>query len=189
MYVYYNNCGKIEVLAEKEITSELPYIKVDFTDFSIHDKYYVLDGLLVQIPTISSRANKYFDYITKTWADFKSLEELKAEKLLQINSWRLAANQGYFIFLGYQIACDQLSRNDINNINGEVALTGELPTYFPKVWKAINNKYVDIPDVGTWTLFYKAMVQQGTTNFLHTQELKSQVASVTSQEELDAITW
>lgn len=195
-FIIYNNTGEILRYGEvSEGNEELQILDINTENLllpesfpaDIHN-YYIANNVLTQkLP--NNNKNLSFDYTTNTWVDLRDITSIKNIKLSDINLWRTTANQGYFTFSNKQIACDQLSKDDINGVNGEVSLTGALPDNFPMAWKCIDNTYVPIPDVATWTLFYKAMVQQGTTNFLHAQELKAAVASATSLEELDAISW
>ena len=113
----------------------------------------------------------------------------KTAKALEINLARAAANQSTFTFAGKQIACDQLSRSDIDAINGRVATRGTLPPSFPGAWKAVDNTYVGIPDVATWNAFYDAMVAQGTVNFVKAQTLKAALAAANTPAEIAAVTW
>lgn len=126
---------------------------------------------------------------TKTWTDLRSLAELKAAKLLEINQGRATANMGQFTYLGKQIACDRLSRSDIDAVNGELALTGTFPAGWPGGWKCVDNTYVVIADKATWVAFYQAMTAQGTSNFLYAQSLKQQVVLATTATEIENITW
>lgn len=123
------------------------------------------------------------------WVETASLEEVKATKNEEINAARLKANRTTFPFGGKLVACDELSRSDIDGVNGKVTLTGSLPTNWGGAWKATDNTYIPIPDVTTWTAFYTAMVDQGESNFNHSQTLKSQLASATTVEEVRGITW
>lgn len=127
--------------------------------------------------------------ISFTWVDNRTLEKIKFDKNQEINIARLAANQGTFMFQGKVIACDPLSRSDIDGVNGIVALTGNLPNSFPNAWKAMDNTYVSIPNRETWTSFYGAMVNQGVVNFNHSQSLKAALALATTPEEVNAISW
>ena len=128
-----------------------------------------------------------FDWATKTWCDPRTLDDAKAEKRRAINAARLQATYSSFTFQGHEIACDQLSRSDIDGVNGTVATTGALPVDFPGHWKTKANDYVPIPDVATWNGFYAAMVAQGTANFARSQQLKAQVEAATTVEQVDAI--
>lgn len=119
----------------------------------------------------------------------KSLDELKADKNEQINAARMAANLSTFPFMGKRIQCDELSRGDIDAIQGKVARTGELPGNFPGAWKTLDNDYVAIPDAATWDAFYDAMIDQGTANFQKAQALKAQLAGAQTLEEVAAIAW
>lgn len=118
-----------------------------------------------------------------------SIEALKAAKNTEINAARLAANQGTFAHAGKLIACDPLSRSDIDGINGFVALTGSLPPGWPGGWKAADNSLLPIADVAAWTAFYGSMVAAGNAHFAHSQALKAQLAAATTAAEVAAITW
>lgn len=120
------------------------------------------------------------------YVDTRSVEELKAEKNAAINAARLRANQSHFTFMGEQIATDPLSRSDIDGAHGDW-LTGQAPQDWPGGWKTMGNSYVPIPDQATWFAFYRAMVAQGTTNFLHAQALKAQLAAATTPSEVEAV--
>ena len=65
----------------------------------------------------------------------KTLEDLKADKNSEINTARLTANQTTFSYQGKQVACDPLSRSDIDGINGYVATRGSLPVDWIGGWK------------------------------------------------------
>jgi hypothetical protein len=118
-----------------------------------------------------------------------SLDVVRAKKYQEINRARLAANQSSFIFQEKEIAFDQLSFIDIVSANGEIALTGELPEGWLGGWLAKDGTFVSIPDVATWTLFYKAMVKQGQINFLRSRQLKLAVAAAQTAEDISAIQW
>lgn len=123
------------------------------------------------------------------WVETAALEDLKAAKNAEINAARLKANRTSFQYGGKAIACDELSMIDIQSANGSVAITGALPGGWPGAWKAMDNTYVPIPDVATWTAFYQAMVDTGTANFNHSQDLKAQLAAATTPEQVAAIVW
>lgn len=117
------------------------------------------------------------------------LQDLKNIKNEEINQSRLAANKNTFTFQGKQIACDDLSRSDIEGINGIVCLTGNLPSNFPGAWKTKDNSYVPIPNRSAWMSFYQAMVDQGVANFNKSQLLKTQLANATTVDQINAIKW
>jgi hypothetical protein len=136
-------------------------------------------------PNIPSRWN----IETKEWEDLRSIADLKVIKNSIINESRLKANRDKFSFNNKDFACDELSRSDIDGVNGIVTLTGQLPPGWPGGWKAIDNTYVPIPDVATWVAFYAAMVTKGTQNFAHAQALKIMLSNATTKEEIESITW
>lgn len=117
------------------------------------------------------------------------VEPLKAAKNAEINAARLAANQGTFHHLGKPVACDPLSRSDIDGVNGFVALTGSLPPGWPGAWKAADNSLLPIPDVAAWTAFYGAMVAAGNANFGKAQQLKAALEAASTVAEVAAVVW
>ena len=117
------------------------------------------------------------------------LVAVKAAKNLQINLWRAAANQSHFTYSGKQIACDALSRSDIDAVANSIALTGGFPAGFPGAWKAMDNSYVAIPDVDAFKAMHAAMTMQGTINFGHSQDLKAALAAANTVDQIDAIVW
>ncbi len=120
------------------------------------------------------------------WHDARDINKIRIEKNQEINAARLKVNRGTFTFNNKQIACDELSRSDIDAVNGVVALLGAVPI---SQWKAVDNTYVQIPDKATWINFYLAMVQTGQANFDKAQNLKATLALATTIEEVSQIKW
>lgn len=117
------------------------------------------------------------------------LEERNA-KLSQINQWRLEANYSTFPFRGKEIACDALSRSDIDGVNGYVCLFNIFPhDSWVGSWKATDNTYIPIDTTEDWKELYKAMVDKGMWNFLHAQSLKKYLLAATTLEEIRQVTW
>jgi hypothetical protein len=119
----------------------------------------------------------------------QALDAAKAAKNAEINEARATANRTSFAYAGKAIACDALSRGDIDGTNGYIALYGAMPPGFPGGWKAIDNTYVAIPDVDTWKAFYTAMFAQGAANFAKSQTLKAALAAAATTSEVAAINW
>ena len=117
------------------------------------------------------------------------LPQLISAKNAEINAARLAANFSTFTHAGKAIACDQLSRSDIDGTNGFVALYGSLPPGWPGGWKAVDNSYVPIADVAAWKAFYSSMFAAGNANFAKAQALKAQLDAATTAEQVAAIVW
>lgn len=149
--------------------------------------YRVLDGALVYDPPPSMLHR--IDPATGNWIDPRTLADLKALKNAEINAARLAANRGTFTFMGKQISCDELSRSDIDGLNGIVSLLGAMPPDWIGFWKTADNDYIAIPDVATWTGLYGAMVAQGQANFARSQALKAALAAAATAAEVEAIAW
>ena len=105
------------------------------------------------------------------------LDALKAAKNAEINEARLTANFTSLEHQGKQIACDTLSRSDIDATNGYVTLNGNLPPSWLGGWKTVDNTYIAIPDVPAWKALYASMFAAGNANFSHTQALKALLAA------------
>lgn len=155
-------------------------------DFSSED-FYVLDGVAIPIPANTGGIFHKFDYATRQWYDPRTLEQVKQAKNGAINAARLRANTSFFVFRGKQIAVDPLSRSDIDAAHGAFLLAGGPPPGWPGRWKAIDNTFVDIPDLATWAQFYGTMVATGTANFQRSQALKAQLDAATTIAEVEAI--
>lgn len=125
---------------------------------------------------------------TPIWVETASLDDLKARKNDEINAGRMSANLTTFTYAGKEIACDTLSRSDIDGTNGYVSLFGAFAPNWKGAWKAKDNSYVPIATVDDWKAFYSAMVQQGQQNFDHAQSLKASLANATTPEQVAAIT-
>jgi len=116
------------------------------------------------------------------------LVQYRKEKSLLVNAWREKANNTFFVHEGKQIACDALSRGDIDAVAGNISLTGDFPEGFPGAWKCIDNSYILIKNPSAFKAMYASMTRQGITNFVKSQQIKAKIATATF-EELDAITW
>ena len=163
---------------------------IEFRDVFGPENYYysALENGLMPIPPRPSEHHA-FDYALKQWVDPRTLSDIKASKRNEINDARLTANESNFAYAGKQIACDSLSRSDIDGANGQILLTGEMPADWPGGWKAMDNSYVPITTVEDWKAFYAAMYDQGLANFVHAQALKAQIEAAETVEEVQAITW
>jgi hypothetical protein len=118
-----------------------------------------------------------------------NLATAKLAKNLEINRWRAQANQTTFNHAGKVIACDALSRSDIDAVAGSVALNGAFPVGFPNAWKAVDNSYLALPDIEAFKALYGSMTLQGTINFGQSQTLKAALAAAATIDEVNAIAW
>lgn len=145
-------------------------------------KYQVLDNGVVRDATQEEVA----EIEARAQVDVATV---RAEKNAQINAWRAAANLATFPHAGKQIACDELSRSDIDGVANNIALFGEFPAGFPGAWKATDNTMIPLPDVDAFRAMYASMTAQGAANFNRAQELKAQLAAASTPEAIAAITW
>lgn len=198
-HLFYDSTGEIVgwvKLATLDSPIHIPQGTAVLAGTGRNPTHYVADGrLFVYSPEVVLRKAQKprhpvaWSNETMQWEDIRSFEELKVAKNSEINAARAKANATSFTYLGKEIACDRLSRSDIDAVSGEVALTGSLPASWPGAWKAKDNSYVPIPDVATWTAFYKAMTAQGTANFVYSQTLKARVALASTIVEVEAVNW
>ena len=137
----------------------------------------VRDATSEEIAEIEARATQF------------ALPALKAAKNEQINACRAEANQATFPHAGKLIACDALSRSDIDGVANNIALFGVFPDGFPGAWKATDNTMIPLDDVDAFRAMYASMTAQGTENFNHAQALKAQLAAASTPEEVAAIQW
>jgi hypothetical protein len=112
---------------------------------------------------------------------------LKAAKNDAVNRERLRANTATFMFDGKPIACDELSRSDIDGVAGYIALFGDFPPGWPGVWKAADNTYVPMTNIAHFRAMYAAMAGAGLANFMRAQEKKQQLAEATTIAEVESI--
>ena len=114
---------------------------------------------------------------------------LKVVKNAEINAWRATANLSTFLHEDKEIACDELSRSDIDGVANHIALFGEFPAGFPGGWKATDNTMIPLANVDAFRAMFASMTAQGTENFNHAQELKARLAAAGTPEEIEAIQW
>jgi len=127
----------------------------------------------------------------------RSLEEIdalvKTERRLadmRINAGREAANYNYFLFQGKRIACDTLSRSDLDGTNHHINNRGGvMPTNWVGGWKTKDNEVIPFNDVETWRAMYGSMYDQGQINFMHSQTLKAMVQQASTLQAIRNIDW
>lgn len=118
-----------------------------------------------------------------------NIEVLRDERNVDIDRWRAEANASTFPHEGKQIACDALSRSDIDGVANHIALFGDFPEGWPGGWKATDKTMLPLTDVDAFRAMYSSMTAEGTSNFNHSQELKARLAVASTPEEIAAIQW
>jgi len=114
---------------------------------------------------------------------------MRAKKNAEIDQWRAAANASTFPHAGKQIACDALSRSDLDGVAHHIALFDAFPEGFPGGWKATDKTMLPLVDVDAFRAMYASMTAQGAENFNHSQELKAELAAASTPEEIAVIQW
>ena len=146
------------------------------------------DSTLVDAELLGGSIGDLWDGVVLT-RPLVDIAALKVAKNLEINEARLAATFSTFSHSGKVFSCDQLSRSDIDGINGYVALNSALPAAWPGAWKATDNSFFPIADVPGWKAFYASMVAAGSINFAHSQTLKAALAVATTPAQIASIIW
>jgi hypothetical protein len=144
---------------------------------------------VIALSWVQYRANTARDGVELVPPAAPDLAALKAAKNEEINAWRAAANLSTFPHADKLIACDSLSRSDLDGVANAIALSGSFPTGFPGGWKATDNTMIPLADLDAFRALYASMTAQGTANFNHAQALKTQLASASTPEEVAAIVW
>jgi len=135
------------------------------------------------------RANEARDGLELMSPPVVDLATLKVVKNAEIDHWRAQANASTFPYGGKLIACDALSRSDIDGVANHIALCGGFPDGFPGGWKATDKTMLPLPNVDAFRAMYASMTAQGTENFNHSQDLKAQLAAAGTPEAIAAIQW
>lgn len=118
--------------------------------------------------------------------------ELAAAKLIknaEIDQMRLQVNFSSFMYLSKPVSCDQISRSDIDAVEGNISLMGTFPEGFPGFWKSADKTLIPLPTVDDFKAMYAAMTKQGTANFVKSQTLKQQLDDATTIQEVQSIAW
>lgn len=156
---------------------------------SEHEAAYIDVSDDVRLNWVAYRSNAARDGVELIPPAPADLNILKAAKNDDINAWRSTANLSAFPHAGKLIACDALSRSDIDGVANNIALSGGFPAGFPMAWKAVDNSFIELADVDAFKAMYTSMTAQGTENFNHAQALKAALATASTPEEIAAIVW
>lgn len=201
MFVYYATDSEFG-LTHEQVAARLPHLTfspgADLSDFGFYgyctstppastETHFVLEKMPETVDGVLTQAWEFVAYSTEQKA--ARLAAVKANKNAEINQWREAANFSTFPHGGKMIACDRLSRSDIDAVANSVSLTGAFPTGFPGGWKAVDNSIIPLANIAAFKAMFASMTEQGTANFTHAQALKTALASATSIAEVEAIVW
>lgn len=117
------------------------------------------------------------------------IENLKKAVNKSINDKRLEVNYKSFPYRGFDIACDQLSRSDIEGTNGLIQILKKLPDNWIGYWKATDNRLAPVKTYADWNELYLSMFNQGMVHFSHANYLKAMLADAKTYDEVKAINW
>jgi len=118
-----------------------------------------------------------------------NIDTMRIEKNAEIDQWRAEANASAFPHGGKLVACDPLSRSDLDGVAHHIALFAAFPEGFPGGWKATDKTMLPLADADAFRAMYASMTAQGAENFNHSQELKARLSAASTPEEIAAIAW
>jgi hypothetical protein len=183
--------GRFRQIDLSDLDAEIHAIQYDSVAGYGHIEYRT-DGAGTRKPNANITSFAEYQRLLDRWVaaappeevpeELKTLDMLRDEKNREINSARLEANRGTFQHDGLEFSCDELSRSDIDGINGRIANRGEFPEGWPGVWKSSDNQYYQITDVDGWKAFYDSMIAQGQANFIRSETLKFQLQQIMASE-------
>ena len=154
---------------------------------STDNKPYVFEDNVTSeiIAKVEATHNTTLTEITK--ADYKAIiaptfEQLQAKKLQELETVYNKANQEDIVYMSTTFQADK----DSQNLIVSVLSAGSVPDGF--FWlDSLNNQvamtYEDLQGLSA------AILARGQANFAKLQDLKTQVSSAMTQDELDIITW
>lgn len=175
-YVAYNAAGDLTGAYLQELLAE-------------HADCYIEVPSEQRLEWLLYRTNEARDGLELLPLPSTDLGALRIAKNADIDRWRAEANASTFPHQGKLIACDALSRSDIDGVANHIALFGAFPEGFPGGWKATDKTMLPLPDVDAFRAMYASMTAQGAENFNHSQALKAQLATASTPEEIAAIHW
>lgn len=143
----------------------------------------LVDEQWTQLWTVRDMTSEELDQLAA------AVELQRDEKRVQIDQWRAEANASAFPHGGKLIACDALSRSDLDGVAHHIALFAAFPEGFPGGWKATDKTMLPLADVDAFRAMYASMTAQGAENFNHSQELKARLAAASTPDEIAAIAW
>lgn len=152
------------------------------------DRMIEVDDEVIQ-GWVHYRANSTRDGVELAADSTSALASVKQFKKREIAySWN-RANMSSFPFDGYAVACDSASRHHINDVANHVAMFGCFPPGFAGSWKAVDNSLIPMESVETFKAMCKSLSTYMVENFHRAQSLKEELASATTVEEVEAISW
>lgn len=148
---------------------------------------------LVEGDPVMEADGNYYQTWTTELISFDELDRMLSDERAavneRINLGRERANFHFFPFRGKRIACDRLSRSDIDGTSMYISQFGQFPPDWIGFWKAMDNTYVSLTTVEDWKEFIKAIFDQGQINFKHAQKLKTIMATTRDLAEMRALSW
>ncbi len=151
----------------------------------------LIDGVWTQQWLIE---NKYNTPEELTVALQEALDIAKENKIEDINTAWLDANNSTFTHNNFQFDCNALAQQNIATTNSELANNGGLPPYWIGGWKTFDNQWYPITTYEEWKAFYSSMFMSGIQNFSKAQTLKTSVYAIIdptmeSINTVEAISW
>jgi hypothetical protein len=197
------------------MTSE-PLIHVEACDFTVFDAHgqIVMRGHSLDLPqipehtTLAERApadtyregdawvpmparpseHHVFDWSAKTWADLRTLDQVKATRWSEVKRHRDLLEASGFPYLGKRIDSDSRSVQRINTVVQAAQAAAGVGQPFAVVWTCADNSPLSLDAVAVLGMPV-ALAQYANDLHQTCKTLRAQIQDATSTAEVEAIAW
>lgn len=136
-----------------------------------------------------------FDYTTKQWMDPRTIDELKAPLLVQVNDARIAYSTAPIEYAGRLVDADLTAQSNINNKLLELAACKALGVDMNPdlmLWRDADNNYVTFSTMDDMERWLQGLVtkiaERGTQCYVWMWNIKASIEAATTVDEFPAIT-
>lgn len=192
-FIIHDNEGKILQFMSgplPDVEAACNYHGLKFLETSeniAEEDHYVENGQVKPKPPPPSPHHQ-FDYTTKQWADPRTLDDLKVQKWNEMKTQRDAVEFGGFVWNGYTFDSDQLSQQRIQGAAQMAQIAASQGQPYSITWTLADNSGL--------VLTGDEMISVGMQMGFHIdschargRELREQINSASTREEVEAIAW
>lgn len=173
--------------------SGVAVIELD-ADASAIDTHYISNGVLIEKPPRPSEKHS-FDYATKQWVDLRTIDDLKAPLLVQVNDARIAYSTAPIEYAGRLVDADLTAQTNINNKLLELAACKALGVDMNPdlmLWRDADNLNVSfstMDDMERWLQGLVAKIaERGTQCYIWSWNIKASIEAAATVDEFPTIT-
>ncbi len=152
-----------------------------------HTSGWIADGVHHELPTAPS-AHHDFDWVSKTWQDRRTLQDLRAMKWDEIKTLRDALEATSFPYLGKIIDSDARSAQRITAAVQSADAAQRAGIAFSMDWTCADNSALTL-DGPAMQGMPVALAQYADALHQHARALRARIEEATTFEELNLIIW